>query len=115
MDVLGSDRMAFSDVIAADITVLKRLGYQKEKACDGYVSIGIHVGCIVLRGSSKSSHNTLSSILRAQRQNVDSRVFAMGHDLSYGIWGGSTPEDRQRQRRRTRRAASAAAKRVIAV
>jgi WhiB family transcriptional regulator, redox-sensing transcriptional regulator len=41
--------------------------------------------------------------------------FAMSHDLSYGIWGGSTPEDRQRQRRRTRRAASAAAKRVIAV
>jgi WhiB family transcriptional regulator, redox-sensing transcriptional regulator len=41
--------------------------------------------------------------------------FAMGHDLSYGIWGGATPEDRQRQRRRTRRAANAAAKRVIAV
>ncbi len=41
--------------------------------------------------------------------------FAMSNDLSYGIWGGSTPEDRQRQRRRTRRAAAAAAKRSVRV
>jgi len=40
--------------------------------------------------------------------------FAMAHDLSYGIWGGSTPVDRQRQRRRTRRAANAAASRAVA-
>ena len=34
--------------------------------------------------------------------------FAMGHDQVYGIWGGTTPEDRQRDRRRRRRAAAAA-------
>jgi WhiB family redox-sensing transcriptional regulator len=31
--------------------------------------------------------------------------FAMSHDLTHGIWGGTTPEDRQRARRRKRRAA----------
>jgi WhiB family redox-sensing transcriptional regulator len=41
--------------------------------------------------------------------------FAMTHDLTYGIWGGSTPEDRQRERRRKRRAAAAAARRAVAV
>jgi WhiB family redox-sensing transcriptional regulator len=41
--------------------------------------------------------------------------FAMSHDLTDGIWGGSTPEDRQRERRRKRRAAVAAARRTIAV
>jgi WhiB family transcriptional regulator, redox-sensing transcriptional regulator len=40
--------------------------------------------------------------------------FAMTHDQVYGIWGGTTAEDRQRQRRRKRRAAAAAAKRRIA-
>ena len=35
--------------------------------------------------------------------------FAMGNDQVYGIWGGTTPEDRQRDRRRSRRAAAAAA------
>ena len=38
--------------------------------------------------------------------------FAMSHDQVYGIWGGTTPEDRQRDRRRRRRAA--ARKRVAA-
>jgi WhiB family transcriptional regulator, redox-sensing transcriptional regulator len=32
--------------------------------------------------------------------------FAMDHDQTYGIWGGTTPEDRQRARRRRRRAAA---------
>jgi WhiB family redox-sensing transcriptional regulator len=41
--------------------------------------------------------------------------FAMTNDLSYGIWGGSTPEDRQRERRRKRRAAASAARRAVAV
>ena len=41
--------------------------------------------------------------------------FAMSHDQVYGIWGGTTPEDRQRDRRRKRRAAAAAAKRAVAV
>jgi WhiB family transcriptional regulator, redox-sensing transcriptional regulator len=40
--------------------------------------------------------------------------FAMTHALTYGIWGGTTPEDRQRARRRKRRAAAAAAKRAVA-
>lgn len=33
--------------------------------------------------------------------------FAMSHDQVYGIWGGTTPDDRQRARRRMRRAAAA--------
>jgi len=41
--------------------------------------------------------------------------FALAHDQLYGIWGGTTPEDRQRLRRRKRRAAAAAAKRAVAV
>jgi WhiB family transcriptional regulator, redox-sensing transcriptional regulator len=41
--------------------------------------------------------------------------FALSNDQSYGIWGGMTPEDRQRDRRRKRRAAAAAAaKRTVA-
>ena len=40
--------------------------------------------------------------------------FALSHDQVYGIWGGTTPEDRQRYRRRKRRAAAAAAKRRVA-
>jgi WhiB family redox-sensing transcriptional regulator len=40
--------------------------------------------------------------------------FALSHELTYGIWGGTTPEDRQRDRRRKRRAAAAAAKRTVA-
>jgi WhiB family redox-sensing transcriptional regulator len=40
--------------------------------------------------------------------------FALAHDQTYGIWGGTTVEDRQRHRRRRRRAAAAAAKRTVA-
>jgi WhiB family transcriptional regulator, redox-sensing transcriptional regulator len=41
--------------------------------------------------------------------------FALAHDQVYGVWGGTTPEDRQRdRRRRRRRAAAAAAKRTVA-
>jgi WhiB family redox-sensing transcriptional regulator len=41
--------------------------------------------------------------------------FAVTHDPLYGIWGGTTAEDRQRERRRKRRrAAAAAARRSIA-
>jgi WhiB family transcriptional regulator, redox-sensing transcriptional regulator len=40
--------------------------------------------------------------------------FALAHDQTYGIWGGTTVEDRQRDRRRRRRAAAAAAKRAVA-
>jgi WhiB family redox-sensing transcriptional regulator len=35
--------------------------------------------------------------------------FALSHDQVYGIWGGTTPEDRQRERRRERRAAAGSA------
>jgi WhiB family transcriptional regulator, redox-sensing transcriptional regulator len=41
--------------------------------------------------------------------------FALAHEQVYGIWGGTTPEDRQRDRRRRRRAAAAAQKRIVAV
>jgi WhiB family transcriptional regulator, redox-sensing transcriptional regulator len=34
--------------------------------------------------------------------------FATEHALAYGIWGGATPEDRQRALRRQRRVARAA-------
>ena len=40
--------------------------------------------------------------------------FALAHDQNYGIWGGTTADDRQRDRRRRRRAAAAAAKRTVA-
>ena len=40
--------------------------------------------------------------------------FAVTHDQTHGIWGGTTPQDRQRDRRRRRRRAAASAKRVIA-
>jgi WhiB family redox-sensing transcriptional regulator len=36
--------------------------------------------------------------------------FAQQNDLVYGIWGGTTPEDRQRARRRAQRAARASAR-----
>jgi WhiB family transcriptional regulator, redox-sensing transcriptional regulator len=40
--------------------------------------------------------------------------FAMSHDQVYGIWGGTTPEDRQRARRRLRRAAASAGRTAAA-
>jgi WhiB family transcriptional regulator, redox-sensing transcriptional regulator len=40
--------------------------------------------------------------------------FAITHNQNYGIWGGTTAEDRQRVRRRRRRAAAATAKRTVA-
>src|SRR5580704_2339471 len=41
--------------------------------------------------------------------------FALTREQNYGIWGGTTAEDRQRdRRRRRRRAAAAAAKRTVA-
>jgi len=40
--------------------------------------------------------------------------FALSQDQIYGIWGGTTVEDRQRERRRKRRAAAAARRRLAA-
>lgn len=69
----------------------------------------------------------ISSTGRAQRQIARAKMicagcrvrlecldFAVSHGQVYGIWGGTTPEDRQRARRRKRRAAAAAAKRTVA-
>lgn len=40
--------------------------------------------------------------------------FALAHDQTHGIWGGTTPEERRRVRRRNRRAAAAAARQAAA-
>ena len=40
--------------------------------------------------------------------------YAVSQDLTHGIWGGTTPEDRQRERRRKRRREAAAARRGVA-
>ena len=48
---------------------------------------------------------------KVQRECLD---FAVTHDQVYGIWGGTTAEDRQRERRRKRRVAAAAVKRIVA-
>ena len=40
--------------------------------------------------------------------------FALSHKQIYGVWGGTTAEDRQRERRRKRRAAAAARRRFAA-
>jgi WhiB family transcriptional regulator, redox-sensing transcriptional regulator len=41
--------------------------------------------------------------------------FAQANDPIYGIWGGTTPEDRQRARRRLQRAARAEARSAVAI
>ena len=40
--------------------------------------------------------------------------FALSHGQIYGIWGGTTAEDRQRERRRKRRAAATARRQFAA-
>ena len=63
---------------------------------------------------------TVTQVMKAQRICAGCGVrqecldFALAHDQLYGIWGGTTPEDRQRARRRKRRAAATAAKRTVA-
>jgi WhiB family transcriptional regulator, redox-sensing transcriptional regulator len=47
-----------------------------------------------------------------QRKCLD---FAQEHALAYGIWGGTTPEDRQRALRRQRRASRAGQVRALTV
>jgi WhiB family transcriptional regulator, redox-sensing transcriptional regulator len=54
---------------------------------------------------------TICAGCRVRRECLD---YALAEDQNYGIWGGTTPEDRQRARRRKRRAAAAAAKRTVA-
>jgi WhiB family transcriptional regulator, redox-sensing transcriptional regulator len=45
---------------------------------------------------------TICAGCQVRRECLD---FALRNHLAYGIWGGTTPEDRQRDRRRERRAA----------
>ncbi len=45
---------------------------------------------------------TICAGCQVRRECLD---FALRNRLVYGIWGGTTPEDRQRDRRRERRAA----------
>jgi WhiB family redox-sensing transcriptional regulator len=47
------------------------------------------------------------------RVRAECLEFAQTHDSTYGIWGGTTPEDRQRVRRRERRAARAEARSAV--
>ena len=54
---------------------------------------------------------TICAGCRVRQECLD---FALSHDQTYGIWGGTTPEDRQRDRRRKRRAAAAARRKVAA-
>ena len=55
------------------------------------------------------------AICAACQVRLECLEFALSHDLVHGIWGGTTPEDRQRHRRRERRAAAAAKRAVAAV
>jgi WhiB family transcriptional regulator, redox-sensing transcriptional regulator len=63
----------------------------------------------------------LKQIARAKRicaecpVRLDCLQFALAHDQVYGIWGGTTPDDRHRARRRKQRATATAAKRAVAV
>jgi len=49
---------------------------------------------------------TICAGCRVRRECLE---FAQTHEQNYGIWGGTTADDRQRDRRRRRRAAAAAA------
>ena len=55
---------------------------------------------------------TICAGCRVRRECLE---FALSHAQTYGIWGGTTADERQRDRRRKRRAATAAAKRAVAV
>jgi WhiB family redox-sensing transcriptional regulator len=69
---------------------------------------------ISARGLAEKQIARAKMICAACQVRADCLEFAMSHDLTHGIWGGATPEDRQRARRRKRRAAVAAAKRSVA-
>jgi len=71
---------------------------------------------ISARGPAEKQVARAKMICAGCRVRPECLEFAVAHDLTYGIWGGTTPEDRQRERRRKRRrAAAAAAKRAVAV
>jgi WhiB family transcriptional regulator, redox-sensing transcriptional regulator len=70
---------------------------------------------ISAKGPAEKQVARAKRICAACRVRRECLEFAMTHDLTYGIWGGTTVEDRQRERRRQRRRAAAAAKRTVPV
>lgn len=70
---------------------------------------------IAARGPGEEQIARAKMICAKCRVRRECLEFAQTHDLTYGIWGGTTPEDRQRDRRRKRRAALAAARRAVPV
>jgi WhiB family transcriptional regulator, redox-sensing transcriptional regulator len=69
---------------------------------------------ISTRGPAKKQISRAKMICAGCEVRTECLDFAMSHDQTYGIWGGTTPEDRQRERRRKRRAVAATAKRTVA-
>lgn len=69
---------------------------------------------LLTKGAAQRQVTRAKAICAGCRVRRECLEFAQAHDLTYGIWGGTTPEDRRRERRRRRRAASAAAKRTVA-
>jgi WhiB family redox-sensing transcriptional regulator len=69
---------------------------------------------ITAKGPAQRQIARAKAICAGCRVRQECLEFARTHDLTYGIWGGTTPEDRQRERRRKRRAAAAAARRAVA-
>jgi len=70
---------------------------------------------ISTNGSGEKQIARAKMICAGCRVRQECLEFAQAHDLTYGIWCGTTPQDRQRERRRKRRAAASAAKRAVAV
>jgi WhiB family redox-sensing transcriptional regulator len=61
---------------------------------------------ISTRGTAAKQIARAKAICAVCRVRQECLEFAVAHDLTYGIWGGTTPVDRQRERRRKRRAAA---------
>jgi WhiB family transcriptional regulator, redox-sensing transcriptional regulator len=69
---------------------------------------------ISAKGPAERQVTRAKMICAGCRVRQECLEFAVTNDLTYGIWGGTTPEDRQRARRRKRRAAATAARRTVA-
>jgi WhiB family redox-sensing transcriptional regulator len=65
-------------------------------------------------GPAKQQITRAKTICAGCQVRQECLEFAVSHDLAHGIWGGTTPEDRQRDRRRKRRAAAALKRSVAA-
>ena len=64
---------------------------------------------ISTKGPAERQIARAKAICAGCRVSQECLEFAQALDLTYGIWGGTTPEDRQRERRRKRRAAASLA------